>query len=484
MPVPSIAKNCGVKRFGKADLFISFRKMHAWADECALTPNAEDIPMQFCRLSVLTGFWLMLLTGLLPVCRADHPAPAAKPAEWTVMVYMNAKNNLEPAAFTNFDQMAAVGSSDQVHVLVEFGRPKAHYTPDTQLEGQWSKTLRFRVRRGMQASENEAAKDLGDVDMGKGETVADFVKWARDTYRAKRYLLVIWDHGEGWREYRSRALRVSRAANRPKTGISGIVRSCSLDEDKHSLLYNRDLQNSLQKTLSRKLDVIGFDACLMSMIETGYAMRDVGEVMVASQELVPGNGWNYKLWLQKLMDNPKMTGRELGEAVVTAYQEEYSGTEDTTLAATDLGVMPELADAVSKVADGIAKDLNNQLAIIKKARSDCKTYAPTMRLPYIDLELFLAQAEHGHPDEQVRVSIRRARDLLRRAVIANYAARGRLGKYGSQGLSIYYPDSEAAFEQDADHEGYRKANSVFPVEFVRKNKWVDFLEAFWQLVPN
>ena len=71
-------------------------------------------------------------------------ARAKKPtmAEWTIMVFLNAKNNLEPFSFKNWDQMAKIGSTEKVNVLVEFGRPQRHYTSKY---GGWSKTLRFRV---------------------------------------------------------------------------------------------------------------------------------------------------------------------------------------------------------------------------------------------------------------------------------------------------------------------------------------------------
>ena len=52
----------------------------------------------------------------------------------------------------------------------------------------------------------------------------------------------------------------------------------------------------------KKLDVIGFDACLMSMLEVGYAMRDVGNTLVGSEELEPGPGWKYDDWLRSIED--------------------------------------------------------------------------------------------------------------------------------------------------------------------------------------
>ena len=57
-------------------------------------------------------------------------APTTK-ADWTVMVFLNAKNNLEPFSFGNCEQMAKVGSTDQVNVVVEFGRPSNTSRPST-----------------------------------------------------------------------------------------------------------------------------------------------------------------------------------------------------------------------------------------------------------------------------------------------------------------------------------------------------------------
>ena len=46
-------------------------------------------------------------------------------AAWNVLVFLNAKNNLEKYSFPNFKQMAAIGSTDDVNILVEYGRPKS-----------------------------------------------------------------------------------------------------------------------------------------------------------------------------------------------------------------------------------------------------------------------------------------------------------------------------------------------------------------------
>jgi hypothetical protein len=56
------------------------------------------------------------------VCLATTSA-IADTAEWTLMVFMNAKNNLEADALANFREIAIVGSIPKVNVVVELGRP-------------------------------------------------------------------------------------------------------------------------------------------------------------------------------------------------------------------------------------------------------------------------------------------------------------------------------------------------------------------------
>jgi hypothetical protein len=74
-------------------------------------------------------------------------------AEWTILVFLNAKNDLEPFAFPTFEQMSSIGSTPEVNLVVEMGRPKAH---QSKRYGGWSKTLRFLVSKGTLPNEGEA----------------------------------------------------------------------------------------------------------------------------------------------------------------------------------------------------------------------------------------------------------------------------------------------------------------------------------------
>lgn len=42
-----------------------------------------------------------------------------------------------------------------------------------------------------------------------------------------------------------------------------------------------------------KLDIIGFDACLMAMYEVGSTLAPYGHYLLGSELLEPGHGWDY-----------------------------------------------------------------------------------------------------------------------------------------------------------------------------------------------
>ena len=431
-------------------------------------------------------------------------ARAKKPtmAEWTIMVFLNAKNNLEPFSFKNWDQMAKIGSTEKVNVLVEFGRPQRHYTSKY---GGWSKTLRFRVEKGMKPTEDAAIEDLGAVNMGDGAALADFVTWSRTNYPAKRTMLAIWDHGQGWRKKQvlnmrldsrelKRMVRIRESARARLDGglgslepipddtrLHGAVRYVSHDEDTGDKLYNREIQDTLAGLVKdATIDVIGFDACLMSMLETAYALRDSGSVMVSSEELEPGDGWSYDNFLQPLVADPAGTDAAgLGSLMVEAYRKYYGDRDATTLSAIDLTKAAALADAVSRFATTAIPNLDTHMPAITRARNACENYAPGYGLNSIDLGRFLDQVTKAPGvDNTLAKKASTAKAALEDLVIANYASTSRQGAFGSGGLAIYFPKSQLEFNNDADHDAYQPGNTHYPVEFVDKQKWSNFMHSY------
>src|SRR6185369_18078988 len=89
----------------------------------------------------------------------------------------------------------------------------------------------------------------------------------------------------------------------------------------------------IKKKLSRKIDILGMDACLMSMVEVYYQMRGLADYSVGSEESEPGDGWPYDRILKALAAKPAMTPEELAKAIVSQYLASYKSGDNVTQSA-------------------------------------------------------------------------------------------------------------------------------------------------------
>ncbi len=440
--------------------------------------------------------------------KADSGAAVAATspvAEWNVLIYMNAKNNLESVSVQNLHAIATAGSTKDVNVIVLYG--KYSWEPHH--------VYQLRITKGMPdpdptkpPAESTNVKDEGDLDMGALETLREFLRRVHEQFPAKNTLLDIWDHGQGWRledmsllaalpKGRQSKIRAMRAA-RKGTPMSN-YRSVSYDEWTGHHLFNSDVESSLNDF---PVDIVGFDACLMGMIETGYAVRRGGRILVASEELVPNAGWNYEVVLGELTSHPEMTPAAVAHAVGESYSQLYMGDgaklqdETTTMAVVDLTKVNSVANAISIFAIQLTRAIatNDGLAVIGAARGDCREYAPSYLAPDgkpefqdVDVDLFAKGIVDRSSDDALVGAARAVRGTVAKYVVDKWVGADRHGRYGSAGLAIYFPNSGAVYARDRKSpevgNGYEKNNADHPVDFVRNEKWSDFLHSYFTRVP-
>jgi hypothetical protein len=300
-------------------------------------------------LSIVLGFSVAGPVG------AAEPVPA-----WTVMVYLDSDNNLEPAGIDDFLEISSVGSTSSVNLLVQMDRwagspPPADYTD----YDNWQGAKRFLVTEGMEPYASEAAMDLGEVDMAAPATLTDFIDWGVSNYPAESYAVVLWDHGAGW---------------------MGLI----VDEYSGTSMDMGELTTALADASADngglKIDLLGFDACLMAGIEVASQVSDYADIMVASEVTIPWEGWNYEVSLAPLIETPTMTSSEFAQAIIDGYVESYSTPlpgytlMDITLSATDLALSPAVETAVDDLAVELLNDLPGYINYISLARADTEAY--------------------------------------------------------------------------------------------------------------
>ncbi|MDA8131100.1 MAG: clostripain-related cysteine peptidase [Elusimicrobia bacterium] len=294
---------------------------------------------------------------------------AGGPAEWTIMVFGNGKNDLERFLIKDMNEMERTGSTPKMNVLVEAGRGPAYDNTD----GDWKGVRRYRIVRDRNANKlaSPVLADLGNVDMGDYKSVVDFVKWGKSNYPARKYMLILWNHGSGWD--RSRA---------PEKGIS-------YDEVSGNHINTPQLKLMLDEI--GHLDVLGSDACLMQMAEVDYEIRDGVDYILGSEEIEPGDGQTYDEFLAFVAKKPAMGGEELTRGAIDVFSDHYKkkkrGSTQSVVRASALAKLPALTNAFAETLMASGE---------KALAKDSRTKATRFNLTYNrDLHHFAALVADG-----------------------------------------------------------------------------------------
>jgi hypothetical protein len=395
--------------------------------------------------------------------------------EWTFMVYMAGDNgrifedgwqlmdNLEGYGWGDIREMSSVGSTDEVAIVVQYDTLNATETPRLFIDGS--------------SETGTPVERIPPVNTGDPKNLTDFIVWGIENYPAEKYALVLWNHGTGWKEediyarYRRteeitrrdhqvravgpRRHMLKRAFFLPTAATIMSVeddqtRAICYDDTSMDFLDNRDLVKALrdaEESTGRRLSILGMDACLMSMVEVAYQVRERADYMVGSQEVEEGYGWPYGTILQELVDSPDLSPLDLGRLIVTKFGEYYMGRSRNggginTQSAVDLRAIPTTFTKITAlsrlVADAYATDFKTELAITR-AQRDAEDFNDE---DYVDLR-HLMQCVRDEYDGELEVGDL-ADELFEHLspeasaspIVTNFHG---LGRPNANGLSIYFP---------------------------------------------
>lgn len=396
---------------------------------------------------------------------------------WTVMVYLAGDNDLDQNGITDLGEMKRAGSTKCVNVIAEFDRA-----------GTSRRTNRYCLRKGTSLA-SDVVQPLGEIDTGDPRNLIDFIQWGAKNYPAERYLLVLWNHGAGWDDTnvyggarpayasRARAGRVRHSffrrpvlrAVKLSAGGGQIARAILFDDSARDFLDNMEMKKALTSAadiLGQKIDLVGLDACLMSMAEVGYQMRDCTLFSAGSEETEPLNGWPYDKILKALVAEPDMKPEDLARVIVQRYIDDYKGgREYVTQSALNLGASKTMAGAVKALAAALTAGLEAAATLntIAAARGKVQIFDTGDNVDLLDLCRLLREA-------RVTPGIRNACDSVLAAVggkVGFVLTSGYVGAKmkNSHGAAIYFPTAEVS-------PLYAK------LDFDRNTGWGKFLKAY------
>ena len=433
--------------------------------------------------------------------------------EWTIMIYMAGDNNLAVDMAYAMEQIKTVaaagadspnlfvyydGNSPAIPTLYcDFSEPgKSRYVRSYKVP---HKTYQVPKKENENAANPRSILNFVDWCLNKVEVEnGGEISFGR---RAQKYALIFSGHSLGFQdiglfkdETSGKSMKMSEFYDTLQ-GLIGSKKELQEIAESHGWL---DDDQVADKLIGQKLDILGFDSCVMGMLEVGYQFNAVAKTMIASEGSVPSAGWTYAKILGCLTreHNRNVDAREVAAQFVKEFihsQDAYTvGGVSVDMAAWDLSRLNRLADAfvglsealIDCFADPETRIYRQMERVILHVHWKCQSYMYDQNVDLgdfcelLDRECGLIAEEIGGGDdvellERVRRECRNVLKELQKAVILSGFSGG--GYQYSNGVSVFFPWSREAYE--VSRKNYESLSFAKDVKRDRLS-WTDFLRKY------
>jgi hypothetical protein len=421
-------------------------------------------------VSIVVFLSVILTAFAVPVIRGS----AATSDTWTVLVYLDGDNNLDPDSVNDVAEMQMVGSTDKVSVLVLWDR----YNEPAYL---YEVTKGGVKPVGVDDFLVDGKKAYGqEVSMADWHVLKAFADYGKANYPADHYMLDLWDHGNAF----GYTCWDDNAAPEWQTPASAI----SLD----------DIGTALKGF--GNLDILTYDGCTIGMVEIAYNLTLIPSEMginigylVASEEYIPNNGYAYNQVLEQMNTMEDSSAGAVARMLADEYAKCYSphgmakGSSTVGLSVIDLSKIGAIAAPLKALTGMLEKGLINDSAayrgLIGAARAKANLgWSLNGWDRRVDMGTFLLTMSNLAKDPDVKTLAKTAFDQLTAAVyVANTPA---LDSQSAYGLGVWFPTSYGSMG-NANIGGISMLSKYsFVFAFSDDAGWMKLLFAYWGKAPG
>lgn len=290
-----------------------------------------------------------VMTGL--VFPWAGPAAQAEEKELTILVYVCGTDleSQEGEASSDIREMASsgIGGCGDVNVLLATGGTS-----------RWSGyNFSSRSVQYYRLDQNGPAllQDAGQMNMGDAKTLSSFISYGISAAPAKRYIMILWDHGGG-----------------PVYGL------CNDENYRDESLSLAELKTALTAGLQgKRLAIIGFDCCLMNCVDLCSDLYGIADYSVLSQELVSGTGLDYDAWMKPVAENPGLSSEKIAMSMAETYVADNSKGRSATTATMSVIAsekMPAVMQAADAFSAALAQQMNTNLSGVVRLRTQLTSF--------------------------------------------------------------------------------------------------------------
>jgi hypothetical protein len=175
--------------------------------------------------------------------------------QWTLLIYANGNNELEPEMWQAKLDAEKTGSSHDVDAIMQIGREDRQLIrilrpmdilPDAS--ERWVGVRRYYIKK----NQSDLINDLGSINMAHPRSLYDFIKWGTENYPARHYMLILGGHA-----LQFVGMMTDYSQNIPYImGIPEMVKALNL----------------LKKDTGKNIDLLVLDTCHMNSVEVIYEL--------------------------------------------------------------------------------------------------------------------------------------------------------------------------------------------------------------------
>lgn len=268
----------------------------------------------------------------------------------------------------------------------------------------------------------EKLQVLQNDNMACGETLTEFMDFTYLNYPADKYSMVFWNHGGG--------------------AVLGYGEDENYDYDNMSLCELEEaIANSALIEKETAMEWIGFDACLMGMLEVAQKVSPYAHYLIASEELEPGYGWDYT-FLSDYNADGKVTAKAIVDSYCDYYDEFWDERPEYTLSCLDLTMCNQVVEELEDFIEVAYEELQSgNYSILAKKRDYVKSFGKISGdecYDSVDLIDFAENYKTLFPEETA--------DLI--AATRDMVVYNRTNVYGANGVALFFPYSNKVYAKE------------------------------------
>ena len=323
------------------------------------------------------------------------------------------------AATMDIDEMTSDTWSDNIRIVIQTGGAT-----------RWSNSMVNPNRTQRFVYEKGEFKEVYNSPLQKAAdpaTLTSFLNFCKEEYPADHNMLILWNHGGASFGYGHDSIYGNMMTLKEiRAGLEGA--------------YKPDMNNPA-------FDIIGYDACLMSSVEVTHAMSGFASYYAVSEEVEPGEGWDYGPWLKAMSEDPTMNPAKVAQHIADSYTDFYmthnvnmgwAYSEAVTFSVLDAKKAEELYNAYCELTKKQLSDATKDISVLAEVGrcSDKSLHYPAAdynTYNTIDLGIYVDNMVDRYPEEASRI-----KQLIGETVLY-HRENGSLT--GSQGITVYVPGS-------------------------------------------